>query len=126
MSSPDGPTMSPPRPRVESNLAVNRLRSESRRSRAPSVLDRMAEKIGADMTLAAEYYEPAQGTAVPEPDPLPEIDQESGKKLSRKQRRKLQKELTMKETGESAKEYDSRWTSIYIVFLCVFLSGTGQ
>ncbi|XP_038055218.1 major facilitator superfamily domain-containing protein 8-like [Patiria miniata] len=120
MSAPNSPAMSP-----SHHLAVGRLRSDSRRSRAPSVLDRMAEKIGADMTLAAEYYEPTQGTPVPDQEPLPEIDQVSGKKLSRKQRKKLQKEETMKETGETSKEYDSRWTSIYIVFLCVFLSGTG-
>ena len=41
-------------------------------------------QIGADMTLAAEYYEPAQGDAIPDQEPLPEIDLESGKKLSRK------------------------------------------
>ncbi|XP_033632028.1 major facilitator superfamily domain-containing protein 8-like [Asterias rubens] len=81
------------------------------------------------MTLAAEYYDPHTGPGYTSPpadiEPIADIDAESGKKLTRKQRRKLNKEVTLKETGETSDEYDSRWVSIYIVYLCVFLSGTG-
>lgn len=32
----------------------------------------------------------------------------------------------MEETGETSQEYNRRWLSIYVVYLCVFLSGIGK
>lgn len=46
-------------------------------------------------------------------------------KLGWRERGKLAKKRTMEETGETSQEYNRRWLSIYVVYLCVFLSGIG-